>query len=174
VWRNQKPIINAIFHCSDPDLKPKCPVRSPLTWWPGRGLNTDLVVVMFNTVQPLPIVSETSTKNERWMQETYLFWIIWGELYKNCTTGRFFFQVTNYQGFQNSQVDLYEFFLLGMQVQTKIWIITKFWINRVLLYYTEVVPCLRKWHIEPKHFECDVLEAHKLSLNKQRMFPEIF
>jgi hypothetical protein len=42
VWRNQKPIINAIFHCPEPDSKPKRPVRSPLTWRPGRDLNTDL------------------------------------------------------------------------------------------------------------------------------------
>jgi hypothetical protein len=34
---------------------------------------------------------------------------------------------------------------------------------------------LKLFHaVEPKHFECDVFEAHKLSLNKQRMFPEIF
>jgi hypothetical protein len=43
--------------------------------------------------------------------------------------GRFFFQITNYEGFWNSQVNLYEFFLLGMQVQIKIRIIVKFWIT---------------------------------------------
>jgi hypothetical protein len=54
-------------------------------------------------------------------------------------TRRFFFQITNYQGFWNNQVNLYEFFLLGTKVQIKILIITKFriigfWINQVLLY----------------------------------------
>jgi hypothetical protein len=54
--------------------------------------------------------------------------------------GRFFFQTANYQGFRNNQVNLYGFFLLGVQLQTKIRIseifsMTKeFRINQVLLY----------------------------------------
>jgi hypothetical protein len=65
----------------------------------------------------------------------YLEKILW----KLSLQNRFFFQITNCQGFRNNQVNLYEFFLLGMQVQTKIWIIAKFWImmfriNQVLLY----------------------------------------
>jgi hypothetical protein len=45
----------------------------------------------------------------------------------------------NYQGFQNNQLNLYEFFLLGDQVQTKIQIIVQFLIiqfkiNQVLLH----------------------------------------
>jgi hypothetical protein len=51
----------------------------------------------------------------------------------------FLFQITNYQGFWNNRVNLYEFFLLGTKVQIKILIIKKFviiefWINQVLLY----------------------------------------
>jgi hypothetical protein len=52
---------------------------------------------------------------------------------------RFFFRITNYQGFQNNQVNLYEFFLLDTYVETKIRIIAKFRtiefrINQVLPY----------------------------------------
>jgi hypothetical protein len=44
---------------------------------------------------------------------------------KIITIGRFFFLIINYQGFRNNQVNLYDFFLLGTEVQTKIRIIAK-------------------------------------------------
>jgi hypothetical protein len=52
---------------------------------------------------------------------------------------RLFFQIMNYQYFQNNQVNLYAFFFLGMKVETKIrntekLQIIKFRINEVLLY----------------------------------------
>jgi hypothetical protein len=48
---------------------------------------------------------------------------------------RFFFQMTNYQGFQNNLVNVY---VLAISVQTKVKILRnfelQFWINQVLLY----------------------------------------
>jgi hypothetical protein len=50
---------------------------------------------------------------------------------ENCikiiTTGQTFLLNYNYQSFQNNQVNLYEFFILGMYVPTKIPIIAKFY-----------------------------------------------
>jgi hypothetical protein len=45
------------------------------------------------------------------MRESYLFRIIWGELYENYTTGQIFLSNYYYQGLQNSHVNLYEYFL---------------------------------------------------------------
>jgi len=39
---------------------------------------------------------------------------------------RFLFRITTYQHFRNNKVNLYEFFFLGTQVQTKIQNITEF------------------------------------------------
>jgi hypothetical protein len=85
--------------------------------------------------------------------------VIYFELFAhNCMniiiTGRFFFQITIYQGFRNNQAHLYEIFLLGTQVQTKIRItvkfrIIKFQINQVLLYYKTVQKCNKiKVHVQ--------------------------
>jgi hypothetical protein len=64
-------------------------------------------------------------------------------------TGRFFFQITIYQGFRNNQAHLYEIFLLGTQVRTKIGITVKFRINQVLLCYKTVQKCNKiKVHVQ--------------------------
>jgi hypothetical protein len=71
----------------------------------------------------------------RWL----VLMIVAGKLYENYHYRTGLFQIMNCQGFQNNHVNLYEFFLLGMQVQTKIKITVKFLIimefriNEVLL-----------------------------------------
>jgi hypothetical protein len=42
-----------------------------------------VINLMFSTLKPLSIVSERIKKNKRWMRESYLFWIIWRELYED-------------------------------------------------------------------------------------------
>jgi hypothetical protein len=55
---------------------------------------------------------------------SYLGRIVW----KLSLQDKFFLQITNYQSFQNNQVNLYKFFFLGTWVQINIWNIMKFWI----------------------------------------------
>jgi hypothetical protein len=45
----------------------------------------------------------------------HLVRIVW----KLSLQGRFFFQITNYQGFQNKKVNLYEIFTLGLKFKLK-------------------------------------------------------
>jgi hypothetical protein len=52
---------------------------------------------------------------------------------------RFFFRITNYQGFLNNHAHLYEFFFLEHKFKIKFEIprnfeLWEFWINQVLLY----------------------------------------
>jgi hypothetical protein len=50
-----------------------------------------------------------------------LIQIIWGKLNENCHCRTdLSFELMNYQGFQNNQVNFYKFFRLGMQAQSKI------------------------------------------------------
>jgi hypothetical protein len=67
---------------------------------------------MFNTEKPLSMVSERSLKNEcgKTIDARKLF--VSNCLGKIITTGQIL--LLNYQGFQNNQVNLYEFFLIGM------------------------------------------------------------
>jgi hypothetical protein len=98
-----------------------------------------VINLMFNTVKPLSIFSERNIKNKQWMQEknsceTVMYSKIFGRaIWKLSLQCRVFFLITNYQGFQNIQVNLYEFFVIKISIIMKYWI-TEFQINQVLLY----------------------------------------
>jgi hypothetical protein len=73
---------------------------------------------MFNTLKPLPIISERTVKNNeagRLFFPNYLEGII----QKLSLQGRFFFKITNNGRFQNNQINLYEFSFLGHKLKLK-------------------------------------------------------
>jgi hypothetical protein len=71
---------------------------------------------MFKTLKPLSTVSGRTVKNKKMnagklFTLNYLGRIVWKV--------QFFFQIMNYQAFQNKQVNLYEFFLLETKFKLK-------------------------------------------------------
>jgi hypothetical protein len=69
-----------------------------------------VINVMFNTVKTLSIIFEGNAKNKQ-MREGIYFELFRENYVKIISTGQIFFQITNYQGFQNNRVNVYEFFL---------------------------------------------------------------
>jgi hypothetical protein len=79
-----------------------------------------VINLIFKTLKPLSTVSGRTVKNKKMnagklFTLNYLGRIVW----KLSPKVQFFFQIMNYQAFQNKQVNLYEFFLLGTKFKLK-------------------------------------------------------
>jgi hypothetical protein len=95
---------------------PITPLLSQITISYGVVKCSVVINVIFITVKPHSIVSERTEKIDDACKKT----TITVKLRKLPLQGKVFFQITNYQGFRNNQVNLYEFFLLGTYIQTTI------------------------------------------------------